>query len=101
MKVLEINAATSSLEEYARNINKESIIVTKKGKPLAALVALKDSDMETIGLSSNPRFMELIVHSRTRYKAEGGISAANVRRSLKKIRTKRTQDDKTPGIGTD
>jgi hypothetical protein len=84
MKVLEISDATSSLKEYARNINKESIIVTKNGKPLAALMALKDSDMETIGLSSDPRFMHLIARSRTRYKAEGGIPAEDVRRSLQK-----------------
>jgi hypothetical protein len=84
MKVLEINAATSSLEEYARNITKEPIIVTENGKPLAALVALTDSDMETVSLSANPRFMRLIARSRTRYEAEGGISAAKVRRSLRK-----------------
>jgi antitoxin (DNA-binding transcriptional repressor) of toxin-antitoxin stability system len=90
MKVLEINAATSSLEEYARNITKEPIIVTKKGKPLAALVALKDSDMETVSLSADPKFMRIIARSRTRYKAEGGFSASEVRRSLGKNRTTRT-----------
>jgi|WetSurMetagenome_2_1015567.scaffolds.fasta_scaffold248186_2 PHD/YefM family antitoxin component YafN of YafNO toxin-antitoxin module len=89
MKMLEISAATSSLEEYASNIKKEPIIVTKKGKPLAALISLKNSDMEAVRLSTDPGFMRLILHSRARYEADGGLPAAAVRRSLGLDRTKR------------
>jgi len=82
MKVLEIDTATSSLEEYARKGNKQPIIVTKNGRPFAALVALKNTDMETIELSANPRFMALIDRSRVRHKTEGGMTRNDVRRSL-------------------
>jgi PHD/YefM family antitoxin component YafN of YafNO toxin-antitoxin module len=89
MKVLEINMATSPLEEYARNVKKEPLIVTKNGKPMAAVVALKSSDMETIKLSTDPRFMRLIARTRARHAAKGGMSGAEVRRSLGHSRTKR------------
>lgn len=72
MKVLEIDTATSPLEEYARNVKREPLIVTKNGKPMAALVSLKSSDMETIKLSTDPRFMRLIKRARAHYQAEGG-----------------------------
>jgi hypothetical protein len=46
--------------------------------------------MEAVSLSADPKFMRIIARSRARYKAEGGISAAEVRRSLGKNRTRRT-----------
>lgn len=39
-----------------------------------------DSDMETVALSTNPHFIELIERSRTRVRAEGGISSDDMRR---------------------
>jgi prevent-host-death family protein len=89
MKVLEIDTATSPLEEYARNVKREPLIVTKNGKPMAALVSLKSSDMETIKLSTDPRFMRLIKRARAHYQAEGGVSGTEVRRSLGQSRVKR------------
>jgi prevent-host-death family protein len=82
MKVMEIDTATSSLEEYARKVKKQPIIVTKNGRPFAALVALKNADMETIELSTNPRFMDLIDRSRERHKTQGGMTRNEVSRSL-------------------
>ena len=82
MKVLEIDTATSSLEKYARKVKTQPIIVTKNGKPFAALVSLKNADMETIEMSANPRFMNLIDRSRERHKTEGGMTRDEVRRSL-------------------
>jgi hypothetical protein len=38
--------------------------------------------METIEMSTNPRFMNLIDRSRERHKTEGGMTGDEVRRSL-------------------
>ena len=57
-------------------------IVTVKGKPTAALVSIENADLETISLSTNPEFIALIERSRTRQKAEGGFSGAEMRRRL-------------------
>lgn len=88
MKVLEIDTATSSLEKYARKVKKQPIIVTKNGRPFAGLVALKNADMETMKLSTNPRFMDLIDRSRERHKTQGGMTRNEVRRSLGLTRPK-------------
>ncbi len=90
MRKIEISDATASLAEYAREANKETVIVTVKGKPTAALVAIKNADWETISLSTNPDFIELIERSRARRQAEGGISSGEMRRRLGlKERTRR------------
>jgi len=74
MKVIEIAQAKSSLAEYVQEIAKEPVIVAKNGKPVAALMALKNADLETVSLSTNPEFIAIIEESRARRQSEGGTS---------------------------
>jgi len=82
MKTLEMAQATASLAEYARGMGKEPVILTQRGKPIAALVSVENADLETITLSTHPRFIALIERSRARHKTQGGISSAEMRRRL-------------------
>jgi antitoxin (DNA-binding transcriptional repressor) of toxin-antitoxin stability system len=82
MKILERAKATGSLAKYARDLNKEPVILTVGGKPVAALVPIENADLETVTLSTHSRFLALIERSRTRQKSEGGISSAEMRRRL-------------------
>jgi antitoxin (DNA-binding transcriptional repressor) of toxin-antitoxin stability system len=82
MKILERARATGSLAKYARDLNKEPVILTVGGKPVAALVPIENADLETVTLSTHPKFLALIERSRTRQKSEGGISSADMRRRL-------------------
>ena len=63
-------------------MKKEPVIVTRKGKPIAALVSLENADLETVALSTNRKFLALIERSRTRHRTEGGISSNEMRRRL-------------------
>lgn len=84
MKTLELDDAKKTLAEYAKKVKKEPVIVTIDGKPLAALIGLGGADMETVSLSNNPKFLDLIERSRAHVKSEGGISIEDMRRRLKK-----------------
>ena len=84
MKTLEFSEANLPLADYARKLKKAPVIITKEGKPLAALVSLLNADMETVSLSNNPKFIALIERSRARQKKEGGISIQEMRRRLEK-----------------
>ena len=84
MKTLEITKATAPLAEYARDIKNAPVILTEDGKPIAALISLENVDSETISLSNNAQFLELIERSRARRKTEGGISNSEMRRRLSK-----------------
>ncbi len=82
MKTIEMDAANMSLAEYARKVGEEPFVVTDHGKPLAILLPLENTDLETASLSSNPKFLGLIERSRSRRNREGGIPGAEVRRRL-------------------
>ena len=82
MKTIEVTEATAPLGEYAKNIDGEPVILTVKGKPVAALVPIESTDLESVTLSTDPEFLTLIERSRIRQKSEGGISSAEMRLRL-------------------
>jgi prevent-host-death family protein len=79
MKVIDKSDATATLAEYASQIQNGPVIVTSDGRPVAALVPLENTDLESISLSTNPKFLDLIERSRARVKAEGGIPSDQMR----------------------
>ncbi len=82
MRVIEKAEATATLAEYAAEVEKEAVIVTSNGKPIAAIVPIENADLETFSLSTHPKFIDLIECSRARHRAEGGISSEEMRRRL-------------------
>ncbi len=82
MKTLDMAKATKSLATYARDAKRGPVVLMAHGKPVAALFIIRNVDLETIQLSTDSKFMALIKRSRTRQKAEGGISGAEMRRRL-------------------
>jgi antitoxin (DNA-binding transcriptional repressor) of toxin-antitoxin stability system len=83
MKTIEMAKATAPLAEYARKARKEPVVLTAKGRPVAALIAVGNADLETVTLSTDPRFLAVIQRSRARQKAGGGISGEEMRRRLR------------------
>jgi PHD/YefM family antitoxin component YafN of YafNO toxin-antitoxin module len=82
MKVIEQTDATASLAKYAAELGHDPLVVTSHGQPVAAFVPIGNADMETVALSTNREFLDLIARSRTRARAEGGISSQEMRRRL-------------------
>jgi prevent-host-death family protein len=80
MKTVELDQATASLAEYAREVKSEPVLLTEHGHPVAALLSLENVDEESLSLSANPQFLEIIEQSRARLAAEGGISSDEMRR---------------------
>ena len=75
-----MDQATASLAEYAREVKNEPVLLTEHGSPVAALLSLENVDWESLSLSTNPQFMEIIEQSRARLTAEGGVSSDEMRR---------------------
>jgi prevent-host-death family protein len=80
MRTVDIAEATGSLSEYARQVRSGPVVVTRRGKPVAVVVAVRGVDVETLSLSTNASFMALIERSRASYRANGGLSLDQVRR---------------------
>ncbi|PIU68044.1 MAG: hypothetical protein COS84_02095 [Armatimonadetes bacterium CG07_land_8_20_14_0_80_40_9] len=86
MKTVEITKAKLPLANYTKDVIKEPVIVTIRGKPVAALVSIENADIETASLSNNPQFLALIERSRIRQKEKGGISTKEMRHRLQKAK---------------
>ena len=82
MKTIDIQDATAPLSEYAYMATTEPMVVTIHGKPFVAIVDVEDVDLETLSLSMNPEFIEIIQHSRQRHQQEGGVSSDEMRHRL-------------------
>ena len=82
MKIIEQTDATLTLAEYVAEIENGPVIVTSQGRPVAALVPIENADLETVTLSTNRQFIDLIERSRSRARSEGGVSSDEMRRRL-------------------
>ncbi|MCX7015847.1 MAG: hypothetical protein NTW86_25385 [Candidatus Sumerlaeota bacterium] len=82
MKTIERAEATESLAKYTEHVEDFPLVITEHGQPIAALLPVPNADIETVSLSSNQEFLDLISRSRGRIRAEGGISSQEMRKRL-------------------
>jgi hypothetical protein len=82
MKVIPLEDTDLTLPDAATLAKHGTIILTRKGRPLAAIKAISGSDWESLSLANNPRFGALIEESRRLYREEGGISLEELRDEL-------------------
>ena len=82
MKKMDINEAVKPLAAYARQARQGPLIVTRRGKPLAAVVSLEGMDAESLAVSTDPGFLALLKRSRAAFKKKGGISVEEMRKRL-------------------
>jgi antitoxin (DNA-binding transcriptional repressor) of toxin-antitoxin stability system len=75
MKTVELDEATGALSKYAQDAAKEPVVVLDHGIPIAAVISIEDTDLETLSLGNNAQFFAILGRSRARHRAEGGISA--------------------------
>jgi PHD/YefM family antitoxin component YafN of YafNO toxin-antitoxin module len=76
----------AELNRHVRDARRQPIILTRKGKPVAAIIDLPNTDVEAASLSSDPQFMAIIARSRKQAKQQGTVPFANAREYLKKKR---------------
>lgn len=82
VRKVDVADATESLAAYVQEADAGPVVVMREGRPVAALILLEDTDLETIALSTDPGFQEIIQSSRDRQTREGGLSSTEIRRRL-------------------
>jgi prevent-host-death family protein len=81
MKVVEIDDAKGALSDYARRNRRDAVVVTRRGKPVSALLPLESgADLEHLALSMSPRFRAILERSRAEVRAGKVVPSAEVRR---------------------
>jgi PHD/YefM family antitoxin component YafN of YafNO toxin-antitoxin module len=84
MKVVEKVKATATLAAYTEDVGNGPVVVTDQGKPVAVLLSIENADLETVALSTNRQFIDLVERSRARVRAEGAVSSEEMRRRFGK-----------------
>jgi PHD/YefM family antitoxin component YafN of YafNO toxin-antitoxin module len=80
MKSVRLADVTGSLSDYAKKGLRETIVVTKRGKPVIAVMPLTAfDDEESLTLSTSPELMRMIEDSRRSAREHGAMSLAEVR----------------------
>lgn len=82
MKRIEISEASKPLSEYAGELQDEIVILTSEDHPVAALIPLRNVDEESLALSTNEVFLDIVERSRGEIRAGKTISLEEMKRSL-------------------
>jgi hypothetical protein len=82
MRTVEISEA--SLDEFGLQDREETWVLTRRGRPVAAVVPMRPGmDAETFSLSHHPDFIEIVNRAWKSYRAKGGVSPSEARRRLR------------------
>ena len=74
MKKIEISTASKTLAEYTSELDDDFVVLTANHKPVAAIVSLKSIDPESVALSTNEEFLQIIRNAREEIAAGCTIS---------------------------
>ncbi|MFZ1122849.1 MAG: type II toxin-antitoxin system prevent-host-death family antitoxin [Candidatus Binataceae bacterium] len=80
MKIENIREIKTRFSRYVKDLPKTgSVLITKNGRPCAALVPVtEDTDLEALALSQNKRFWKIIDDAIERGKKEGYVDLADL-----------------------
>jgi PHD/YefM family antitoxin component YafN of YafNO toxin-antitoxin module len=74
MKAMKLPKEIESFLDVAEATEEETLVFTKKKRPVAALVSLKKVDRESLALSTNPQFLKIIENARREIRAGKTVS---------------------------
>jgi hypothetical protein len=74
MKAMKLPKEIESFLNIAETTGEETLVFTRKKRPVAALVSLRKVDRESLALSTNPQFLRIIETARKEVRAGKTIS---------------------------
>jgi hypothetical protein len=105
MKVIPLEKTALTLPEAAEMARADLVILTRKGKPLAAIKHLSKDEWEALALSNSPEFQALLAEARRSFQEEGGIRLEDLRQELdlpaKPRNRSRKKKNQPPGRASD
>lgn len=82
MKKIDITKASGSLVDTVKALGNEPLILMEGKRPVAVLLPTDGADLETVSLSFNPKFMEIIAASDASLRTGRSISHEEMGRRL-------------------
>jgi antitoxin (DNA-binding transcriptional repressor) of toxin-antitoxin stability system len=74
MKAMKLPKEIQSFLDVAETSKEETLVFTKKKRPVAALVSLRKVDRESLALSTSPQFLKIIETARKEVRAGKTVS---------------------------
>jgi PHD/YefM family antitoxin component YafN of YafNO toxin-antitoxin module len=82
IKTIELSTASQPLADYAEDFRDKTVVLTLNGRAFAAVVSLKELDLESSSLSENPEFMKIIEQAREEFATGKRVSLAEMKREM-------------------
>ena len=83
MKAMKLPKEIQSFLDTAEASDEETLVFTRKKRPVAALVSLRNVDRESLALSTNRQFLRLIESARKEIRAGKTISIEALERKYR------------------
>jgi prevent-host-death family protein len=79
MKRVALSAIKDQLSKYLRMAEKDRVLITRHGKPVAILIGFKDEDeWFEYQLENDPRFLDRVERARAGVKAGKGVRLEDI-----------------------
>ena len=82
MKTIEVPTGEKQLRAAIRQGQEETIVLTRRGRPVAAVVPIKGVDAETLTLSTSRKFLGILRRSFAQLDSGKTVSLAEMRRRV-------------------
>jgi prevent-host-death family protein len=83
MKIASIAEVKANLSAYVKASEKELVVITRNGKPVAVLLPMEDDEeLERLALAYSKRFQAILTEARNQITTTGGISHADFWREM-------------------
>ena len=83
MKTIEMPVGQKGLRAAIRLGEEETVVLTRAGKAVAAVVPMKGMDAETLSLSTNRKFLSILRNSISQLDSGKTISLAEMKRRVR------------------
>jgi hypothetical protein len=90
MKSMKLPKEFQSFLDVAETAKEETLVFTKKKRPVAALVSLRKVDRESLALSTNPQFLRIVETARKEARAGKTISLEELKKKFDVAAPKKT-----------
>lgn len=94
MRIASVADVKARFSAYLKASKEGPVIVTRNGKPVAALLSVEDEDeIEQLVLAYSPRFQSILQTARQQIRKEGGIQHEEFWQDIESERQPNTSDD--------
>lgn len=86
MKFVTLRELKIHTSRVVGRLAREGVVVTRRGKPAAALVRLDEDLLDDFVLAHHPALLREVAAARTEYRKKGGIDHAAMKRRITRRR---------------